>query len=377
MKAKALIILLILVVSLSPALVHSETAKTVMSPISIDSNDSLVQIAESMGWSGTGTSKDPYLIENISVSSNGTSSCISLENVDMYLVISNCEFFSPASTAIEISHCSHIRIENSSFGPSSPVGTYVGVDISYSSDIEIRGNSFEVKMSAVKVFLSNDINISENTIEKGDVAFTGIDVLNSNNIQIFGNSIKGNGSAENPFDSSELPSIGIETYDSKDILMDSNSICNMSMGILARISDNLLIKRNHISRNYVGISAYASSGMIYHNDFINNTIQAAQKGDGVRWNKEYPIGGNYWSDYAGKDVKSGPNQDGSGSDGIGDVPYSKYQNCTDNYPLMMPFENFTQPEYSGNGTLFYVEIVGSIIAVLFLAMLVWYWKKKT
>jgi hypothetical protein len=52
------------------------------------------------------------------------------------------------------------------------------------------------------------------------------------------------------------------------------------------------------------------------------------------WDFGYPAGGNYWSDYAGLDVKNGSNQDQLGSDGIGDTPYIIYENNKDNYPLM-------------------------------------------
>ena len=48
------------------------------------------------------------------------------------------------------------------------------------------------------------------------------------------------------------------------------------------------------------------------------------------------MGGNYWSDYAGTDVKSGSNQDQAGSDGIGDTPYNIYASNQDKYPLL-PF----------------------------------------
>jgi hypothetical protein len=50
----------------------------------------------------------------------------------------------------------------------------------------------------------------------------------------------------------------------------------------------------------------------------------------------YPIGGNYWNDYAGPDVKKGPNQNQSGSDGIIDIPYSGVS-PVDWYPLAQPY----------------------------------------
>jgi hypothetical protein len=55
------------------------------------------------------------------------------------------------------------------------------------------------------------------------------------------------------------------------------------------------------------------------------------------WDDGYPSGGNYWSDYAGVDLFSGPYQNQTGSDGIGDTPYFIRANNTDNYPLMNPY----------------------------------------
>jgi len=56
------------------------------------------------------------------------------------------------------------------------------------------------------------------------------------------------------------------------------------------------------------------------------------------WDHGYPDGGNYWSDYRGVDVFSGPSQHVTGSDGIGDTPYFKVpyppSQFQDRYPLM-------------------------------------------
>jgi hypothetical protein len=55
------------------------------------------------------------------------------------------------------------------------------------------------------------------------------------------------------------------------------------------------------------------------------------------WDDGYPSGGNYWSDYAGIDVFSGPYQNITSYDGIGDTPYIIDANNTDRYPLMNPW----------------------------------------
>jgi len=55
------------------------------------------------------------------------------------------------------------------------------------------------------------------------------------------------------------------------------------------------------------------------------------------WDDGYPSGGNYWSDYTDIDVFSGPYQNVTGSDGIGDIPYTIDENNQDRYPLIYPW----------------------------------------
>jgi len=79
-----------------------------------------------------------------------------------------------------------------------------------------------------------------------------------------------------------------------------------------------------------------SNNRIYHNDFINNTVQAYSYNSENTWDDGYPSGGNYWSDYNGTDLYSGPYQNKTGGDGIGDTPYA-IDAVKDQYPLMEPY----------------------------------------
>jgi len=83
-----------------------------------------------------------------------------------------------------------------------------------------------------------------------------------------------------------------------------------------------------------GIYIYSSSNYnkLYHNNFIDNNPNAYD-GCSNTWDDGYPSGGNYWSDYTGNDIYSGPAQNISGSDGIGDTPYVSGK-INDRYPLM-------------------------------------------
>jgi len=79
---------------------------------------------------------------------------------------------------------------------------------------------------------------------------------------------------------------------------------------------------NWLQENTYGVYlSFSSLNTVYHNNFIQNTIQAFANADNTwDWQQE----GNYWSDYTGVDADD---------DGIGDTPYPIIPGY-DNYPLM-------------------------------------------
>ena len=102
-----------------------------------------------------------------------------------------------------------------------------------------------------------------------------------------------------------------------------------------RIS-NTQISNNILSNNSIGIYLnYSSNTSIYHNNLINNWHHQAFDYRGVNnlFDNGYPSGGNYWSDYVGVDLYSGPNQDQPGGDGMGDSPYT-FTGGEDRYPFI-------------------------------------------
>jgi parallel beta-helix repeat protein len=121
----------------------------------------------------------------------------------------------------------------------------------------------------------------------------------------------------------------------------NNSITNNWYGILLGYSSGNSVSGNSVTANkYSGIRLYESSGNnIYHNNFVDNSEQVDSDGSTNVWDDGYPSGGNYWSDYAGVDVKSGLNQDLPESDGIGDTPYIIDADNQDRYPLMHPWSS--------------------------------------
>jgi parallel beta-helix repeat protein len=137
---------------------------------------------------------------------------------------------------------------------------------------------------------------------------------------------------------------GIMLFASSSNVFSENIITNNNRGIfLFNSSQNIITDNNITNNDNYGIGLSSSSyNLIRSNYFTRNGIQVydASTGDSSvtasmnTWHVTYPVGGNYWSDYTGVDVKSGSNQDQEGSDKIGDTPYIIDNNNKDYYPLM-------------------------------------------
>ena len=110
-------------------------------------------------------------------------------------------------------------------------------------------------------------------------------------------------------------------------------------GIWLNCSSHNIITGNSVANNCEGIvlSFSSNNNIIFHNNFINNARQASISESASVWDDGYPSGGNYWSDYTGVDYYSGPYQNETGSDGIGDTPYVIDEDNIDRYPLVEPW----------------------------------------
>lgn len=109
-----------------------------------------------------------------------------------------------------------------------------------------------------------------------------------------------------------------------------------------KITGNTLVLNQH------GIWVERVIGtQIWHNNFVNNDIQVGGDYAPNIWDGGYPGGGNYWSDYVGSDSFSGPYQNDTGSDGIGDAPYKLAigGENVDRYPVMKQMADSTVKFY--------------------------------
>jgi hypothetical protein len=123
---------------------------------------------------------------------------------------------------------------------------------------------------------------------------------------------------------------------------------------------NSVSRNNIVANNRHSIGLYDSLNNTFcHNNFIDNFLQVYIYTSGYAnvWDDGYPSGGNYWSDYAGVDLCSSPNQTVTGSDSVGDAPYVIVENNVDNYPLMAPYSRFEAGTW--NETSYDVDVVSN------------------
>jgi parallel beta-helix repeat protein len=190
----------------------------------------------------------------------------------------------------------------------------------------ISGNNIIANaLCGIRLVSSSTNSISENNVTNNDVY--GIYLIYSSTNSICGNNVTNN----------DLHGIGLD-FSSGNSICGNNVTNNDLHGIgLYDSSSYNSISGNNVTNNEYGIYLYGSSNnKFYHNNFINNGAQVYSEDSANVWDDGYPSGGNYWSDYTGVDMMSGPHQNETGSDGLGDTSYVIDENNTDNYPLMKP-----------------------------------------
>jgi len=224
------------------------------------------------------------------------------------------------------------------------------------------------------VFASGDNNKAYNNVVHNSSAYGGIEAIYSDNNTIYNNiayfnqwGIATNQGSYNRIYNNTVHSnrgagIHIDWPSTDNIIYNNDISSNTNTGIRVMnqanrteifgntISENYCGIRlensfaNNISGNYIinnaaGVTLVSSeNNTIYHNNFIDNAWQVRIQPSRFNiWDHGYPSGGNYWSDYTGLDLYSGPYQNETGSDGIGDIPYTIDANNTDRYPLMRAY----------------------------------------
>ena len=195
---------------------------------------------------------------------------------------------------------------------------------------------------------NNLVNCNINSNQMHGIYIDGFNGSHVSNCSIFSNNYYGifldgtencHLSNSNIFDNN----VGIKIFPSSYNTIVNCDIHNNEQGIQiygeASESNNNTIKCNKIIYNIYGIhvSVNSNNNLIFHNNLINNTLNARDECSNF-WDNGYPSCGNYWDDHSSVDNFSGSNQNIPGSDGVGDDPYDlPCEYATDCYPLMEPY----------------------------------------
>ena len=238
---------------------------------------------------------------------------------------------------------------------------FAGVWIWKASNVTVARSNVSFNAAGIALTAVDHVDLVENVLESNGY---GIEVSLCQNVGLWTNEVvdshwAGIAIDGSPYLHAEGNRVLRSVYDGIDIgspdgEFTGNQVAgNGANGIFLYSGPRVKIWGNWIESNAYGVSVfYGNSNRIYHNDFVNNSIQATvSSANSLAWDDGYPSGGNYWSDYAGVDRCSGPNQDICPSpDSIGDTPYVVGSGSQDGYPLMQPFETNTPPLASFNVT---------------------------
>ena len=268
---------------------------------------------------------------------------------------------------VKASETINIRADGSINPPTAPItsddnstytltadinSTYIGIEVRR-SNITIDGNGYSLQgttayawhMGSGIYLVGSNVTVKHIQIRAfhvGIEVYGSLSSINANNFvnnslgislssdynSVFGNNL-----------TSGTGGIVIHDFGSDNNRIYENNITNNDFSIVAEGLNNRIYENNLENNSDFGIRFFGSGNYVYHNNFMNNAEQVVQRGYSSEnyWDNGYPSGGNYWGDYTGVDSYSGPYQNETGSDGIGDTPYVIDEDNQDNYPLMYPW----------------------------------------
>ncbi|MFQ5832465.1 MAG: nitrous oxide reductase family maturation protein NosD [Candidatus Thorarchaeota archaeon] len=242
-------------------------------PITVNGDE---QLAE-MGIPGDGSQDDPYIIQNLEITSIGVS--IGITNVHTHLVILNCLLYSMSSAErvpIVLSHSSNITIE----------------------DCTLRGGRYGIRLR----------NVSE-------VEIVGNRIYDAIGIDVGGNIYDG---------------YGIYVRDSNQCRIRGNIVYANYIGIALESSEDCSIAENNVYGNDgpgLDLSGSSENNMVYENVFGWNSPSPSPQDNAVDRGLSNTWTRNSWSDY----IPPGP-YNVSGTAGSQDLEPSALEDR--NHPYM-------------------------------------------
>jgi len=265
-------------------------------PIDIYENNDFIE----QGWQGSGTTEDPFIIENLKIIEAETT-CISIRNTNVSFIIRNCSLLSErgehgsygqAGSSIRLIDVENGTIEDCIIRKSGILLVYsVGCMISYntvSDCMEDYGSIYEVRKSAINIVNSIQCIVSNNTI-RGSMNGIHIDSPTDNEMrrthhQIINNRIYGN----------ERIGIIIE-HPVRYVHIENNVVYgNDYIGIAiggSSVTDGLLADTNVVVENKIGWNDQNARDACTYNIWGNNSFSDNSESDIYQIPGGWPTGG--------------------------------------------------------------------------------------
>jgi parallel beta-helix repeat protein len=264
------------------------------------------------------------LVEDLNLSNNVQSICLLATNdtiiVNNSITNSLCGIDAEGYEVYDQIH--YFASFNITVRENSLVNDTVGVHLRSDKSV-LSNNSLYGNPLGIDLFYTDNSIISGNVVVASKVNLTALQIYWEDELYIF-----------------YYPEGQLESFNG--ISGDLQELIYGEIGGIFVVGENNTIYGNTVMNCAIGIcmgwwgGVFTQYNMIFHNNFIGNTRQALSDAQASsQWDDGYPSGGNYWSDYNGKDLLSGPFQNVTGSDGIGDTPYVIDANNRDRFPYMI------------------------------------------
>ncbi|MDF1537611.1 MAG: NosD domain-containing protein [Candidatus Thorarchaeota archaeon] len=255
------------------------------SPLKIVGDEEMREVAEEFGFLGTGSRADPYVIENLSIVSEGN--CIDIRNVEASFEIRGCSVaiynWQYSAICIYISNCQDACIVNC-----RTEGGISGIEVFQSDGCRVLDCTAKYSIFGLNFSLSDFPKVSNCIIDNNT---EGIVLVGSHNANLTKNGIFRNVN-------------GIRSQWTNGSFMTSNNITSNTQGVLLEQGcNNWTITSNWITFNDdygIHLDSGVSFTCMYANMFGWNIVNNA-KDDGLdnKWDESELEEGNFWHDYTG------------------------------------------------------------------------------
>ena len=249
--------------------------------------------------------------------------------------------------AINLENASNIKIENNTVS-----GSIDGSVRCTGSNITVRGNEITGTWGeGISVWSGTGNIVEENTVIDSNQNITGISldetgaVIRNNRVSNAATGIRAQNQGQTIEQNEILGCInGIEGgEDNTTVRNNTISVCHTGI----RLSGfGHAVTENTLSNCAVGADAMGTGFRFYHNNFIDNVVQAVNLGPNL-WDHGPVMGGNHWSDH-----------DCVGNPSDGNTPYV-IEGLEDTYPFHYPY-GWELGDIDNNG---FVDLSDAMIAV--------------